>query len=54
MIKSKDDLKYYLDSDDIARFGHKATLIEIIAAGIVRKYQVTLRQAEYNVNCRGD
>lgn len=52
MIQSKKDLKFYILCDDIARFGHNPSFMEKIKSGVMRKYNVNLRNVEYNENCR--
>lgn len=52
MIKNKQDLKYYLNSDRIAlRKNYKKPKYKI---DIIWKFQILLRKCEYYENCRKD
>ena len=54
MIKSKQDLKYYLEADAIA-IGEKRKrphLISIYESDVIWKYQIALRKNEYYHNCK--
>ena len=51
MIKTKEDLKYYIKRDYLARYGKKKPTINIkIKTGIMFRYNVVLRKAEYHLN----
>lgn len=52
MINSKEDLKFYIRCDEIARFGRCASTMEKIKKGPMWKFNVVLRKLEYNENCR--
>lgn len=52
MILSRSDYKFFLKCDEIARFGHEASLIEKIKMGERWKFNVLLRKYEYNYNVR--
>ncbi|MBO4339104.1 MAG: serine acetyltransferase [Clostridia bacterium] len=52
MINSKDDLKKYLEADEIARFGRRASFRDKLVAGKMWKFNILLRKEEFNCNCR--
>ena len=47
MIRTKKELKEYIYADEIARFGHKASIIEKIKMGDLWRYNVVLRRLEF-------
>lgn len=52
MIKTRDDLKFYLLCDEIARWGRRATLWEKLRSNKKWRFNVLLRKMEFNHNCR--
>lgn len=51
MIKTKDDLKYYIESDRRARYGGGTVSLSIrIKTGLMFRYNVFLRKAEFHIN----
>ena len=52
MIKSKEDLKFYLKCDEIARFEKHVSLIEKTRYGCMWYFNVVLRRLEYFTNCK--
>lgn len=52
MISSKEDLKFYIKCDEIARFGRLASAKEKLRKGPMWKFNIVLRKLEYNENCR--
>lgn len=51
MIKNRNDYRFYLQCDEIARFGHKASILEKVKMG-GWKFNVLLRKQEYYLNCK--
>ena len=52
MIQSKEDLKFYIKCDEIARFGKEVSFKTKLRKGVMWKFNVVLRKLEYNENCR--
>ena len=52
MIASKEDYKYYLKCDEIARFQSEAGRLRKWSCGKQWSFNVLLRKMEYNANCR--
>ena len=52
MIKSKEDLKYYLEQDRIALY--KKTKRPRLAGDEIWQYEIMLRKTEYYLNCKKD
>ncbi len=52
MIKNKKDFKYYLESDEIARWGKKTSFLKKLKKGDLWKYMFILRKLEFSMNCK--
>lgn len=52
MIRTKNDLKYYLLCDEHARFGKKVSFIRKLRLGKMWSFHVSLRKLEYYTNNR--
>lgn len=52
MIKSKSDLEFFLQQDEIARFGCNVGFAKKWRMGLLWKYNVVLRKLEYTINCK--
>ena len=50
MIKNKEDYKYYLHCDEIARWGHEVSRITKWKKGDLWRYNVYLRKSELAIN----
>ncbi|WP_294378729.1 serine O-acetyltransferase, partial [uncultured Clostridium sp.] len=50
MIRTKDDLKYYLLCDEYARFGKKVSFFRKLRLGEMWSFNISLRKLEYYTN----